>query len=314
MAHPDHREQLARDALKLWQGEPASLEFVGVSENYVCRFMKSGRRLYLRLTPSFHRTRMQIEAELDFIRYLHRGDVSVSLPVISVNGRDVEIVEDGNESFFACAFEEAAGERFFFSSDEADRKHFRLRGRTLGRIHALSKSYPLSEERRRFQWDEDILFRRIKDFLPESEKAAWTEYRRLMEYLSGLPKSEESFGLIHGDFGVTNLRCQNNLVTVFDFDDCCYHWYVYDLAITIYPHGWRAGAKGLLEALLEGYAEETAPGDGGQDEILNFCRLRLLYMFLNYAKKWGFSNLSGEQKKWLSQKRDNMAYGYVLRA
>jgi Ser/Thr protein kinase RdoA (MazF antagonist) len=306
------RERIALNTALLWQAETASLQYVSDSDNYVYSFISQGRKLYLRLTSQLRRTQGQIEAELDFINFLHRGGINVSLPVTSVNGRTVETTGDENESFLACAFEEAKGESFSFGSDHANRRHFRLRGRTLGQIHALSRSYVPYGNRRRFTWEEDALFTQPEDYLPKSEKIVWAEYQRLMEYLHSYPRSHDSFGLIHGDFGATNLRCRSHQLTVFDFDDCCYHWYIYDLAIAIYPHGWREGAEGLLDALLEGYSEEIRLETDLRADIIYFCRLRLLYMFLHYAKKWGFSNLSAEQRKWFSQKRDNIAQGYVL--
>ena len=92
---------------------------------------------------------------------------------------------------------------------------------------------------RRFAWDEDDCILNAERYLPQSESVVWAEYRRLMDWLHKLPKDDQSFGLIHGDFGATNYRYKDNRLCVFDFDDCCYHWFAYDLAITIYPHGLR---------------------------------------------------------------------------
>lgn len=306
--------QIALEAVRFWRGEPASLRQVSDSADHVFSFFASGQPLFLRLTSSRDRTLDQIEAELNFINYLHRGRVGVSLPVPSANGRRVETIQQGDMPRFACVFEEAKGEYFTFGSDEANRKHFRLRGRTLGRIHALSRDYTPAAGGRRFRWEEDDLFRNIGRYLPQSEGIVWAEYSRLMGWLYSYPQDSDTFGLIHGDFGPTNFRCGNGALTVFDFDDCCYHWYAYDLAVTIYPHGWRKEAKGLMEALLEGYSEEIGSGVNLRNELVQFCRLRQLYMFLNYAKRWGFTNLSDEQARWFAQKRDNIARGYMLPA
>jgi amicoumacin kinase len=131
-------------------------------------------------------------------------------------------------------------------------------------------------------------------------------------WLCAYPKDRDTFGLIHGDFGPTNFRYRNGALKVFDFDDCCYHWYGYDLAVTIYPHGWKKEAKGLMEALFEGYSEEVSSGVHMRKELDRFCRLRQLYMFLNYAKRWGFTNISDQQTSWFAQKRDNITRGYML--
>jgi Ser/Thr protein kinase RdoA (MazF antagonist) len=306
--------QIALEAVRLWRGEPDSLLQVSDSANHVFSFFASGQPLFLRLTSSRDRTLEQIEAELNFINYLHRGRVGVSLPMPSANGQGVETIQNEDVPLFACVFEEAEGECFTFGSDEANRQHFRLRGRTLGRIHALARDYTPAAGRRRFGWEEDDLFHNIGRYLPQSEEIVLAEYSRLMEWLCAYPQDRDTFGLIHGDFGPTNFRYRNGALMVFDFDDCCYHWYAYDLAVTIYPHGWRKEAKGLMKALFEGYWEEAGSGVDLRNELAQFCRLRQLYMFLNYAKRWGLTNLSDQQASWFAQKRDNMARGYMLPA
>ena len=312
MSDSTYREQIALEAAKLWRGESDSLEHVCDSENSVYSFIASEKRRFLRLTSSHHRSFSQIEAELDFIRYLHQGGVSVSLPLTSLNGLAVETVEGESHDFLACVFEKAEGEPFVFNSHEANMRHFRLRGRTLGRIHALAKNYAPSANSRRFAWDEDDCLLNAENYLPQSESVVWAEYHRLMDWLGKIPKDGQSFGLIHGDFGATNYLYKDNRLCVFDFDDCCYHWFAYDLAITIYPHGLRKEARSLLDSLLEGYCEENVWDSRLTSDLMDFCRLRLLYMFLTYAKKWGFSDLSDQQASWFAQKRENIIGGYKL--
>lgn len=312
MLNPHH--EIARKAIEMWEGDPASLQHVSDSTNYIFSFMASGERRYLRLISSDDRTREQIEAELDFITYLGGRGIGVSLPLRSSHGRSIETFRVSAVSYFACVFREAPGEPFTFDSHAANLKHFRLRGRTLGRIHTLSKTYTPPRDRRRFRWDEDDCIRNAARYVPESEKAVWAEYRQLTAWLRSYPRTRDSFGLIHGDFGATNYRHQDDHLTIFDFDDCCYHWYAYDLAIVIYPHGWRKEATALLNALLEGYAEEAGSPLPAKVDLINFCRLRLLYMFLIHAKKWGFADLSDQQAKWFARKRDNIVRGYAFHA
>lgn len=305
--------ELALEAVRLWSGNPFSLRQVSESSNHVFAFSASGQPLFLRVTSSRDRTLEQIEAELDFINYLHRGQVSVGLPIPSAKGRGVETLLRENMPHFACVFDEVQGESFNFGHDESNWRHFRLRGRTLGRIHALARDYIPAAGRVRFLWEQDDLFRNIGHYLPQSEEVVWAEYYCLIKRFCAHPQDRNTFGLIHGDFGPTNFRYRNGTLTVFDFDDCCYHWYAYDLAVTIYPHGWRKEAKGLIKALFEGYLEEFGKGgDNFRNELVQFCRLRQLYMFLNYAKTWGLTNLSEEQASWFAQKRDNIARGYML--
>ena len=52
------------------------------------------------------------------------------------------------------------------------------------------------------------------------------------------PKIADSYGLIHNDFNDGNFTVDydNGDITVFDFDDCCYFWFMYDLACA-----WEGG-------------------------------------------------------------------------
>jgi amicoumacin kinase len=309
---------IARAATSLWSGDTEPLEFAGDSASHVYRFLASGRLHYLRLTSSVARTREQVEAELDFVLYLHRGGVSVALPVASVAGQFVEEIAAECHSFFACVFQQAEGERFTYDAAASHEEHFRLRGKTLGQIHAVSKDYTPSGNSRRFAWDEDKLLLEADAYLPESEKIVWREFKRLKEKLHDYPRSIQTYGLIHGDFGETNYRYQKigqagaARLNVFDFDDCCYHWFAYDLAVSIYPHGWRLEGSLLLDSLLEGYSEKM-PSNITQADVTLFCQWRLVYMFLVYARKWGFEHLSRQQAEWFAQKRANIARGYSIK-
>ncbi len=301
--------KLANGAIELWRGSAGSLQQISGSANHVYSFLESGRKLYLRLTSSRDRTKAQIEAELDFISYLHRGGINVVLPISSSAGRLIEEIPVTSSSLFACVFEEAKGERFRYDSARLNRDHFRLRGRVLGQIHALSKTYVPSGSVRRFAWDEDSLLLQVDKFLPKSETIVWREFHATKERLRDYQKSSQTYGLIHGDFGDTNYRHQHDRLNIFDFDDCCYHWFVYDLAITIYPHGWREEGLQLLDWLLEGYSEKM-PLDVTLADIMMFCQWRLLYMFLVYVKKCGCEHPSEQQVEWFAQSRENIARGY----
>jgi Ser/Thr protein kinase RdoA (MazF antagonist) len=267
---------------------------------------------YLRLTSCFDRSRDQIEAELDFVSYLGRGGVNAMPPMSSEAGRVIEEISDGDDFHFACVFEKAEGEEFHYDTAKSRNEHFKLRGRALGQIHRLSKSYVPAGSSRRFSWEADSLLLEITEFLPKFEKLAWREYDELTEWLQDYPKSGDTYGLIHGDFGATNLRQEGGKLNIFDFDDCCYHWFLYDLAVTIYPHGWRKEGMQLLDCLLEGYSEEMKLKVTLADLTL-FCRWRLLYIFLVYARRWGFENLSTQQAEWFGRKRENIDTGYRWR-
>lgn len=57
-----------------------------------------------------------------------------------------------------------------------------------------------------------------------------------MEYINAL--ISEEYGLVHFDFsdGNNHIDMGNGNITVFDFDNCMYCWYIFDLA-NLWTHG-----------------------------------------------------------------------------
>ena len=54
-------------------------------------------------------------------------------------------------------------------------------------------------------------------------------------WLDSLPKDDDCYGLIHADIHQGNFFVdENDNITIFDFDDCHYHWFAYDLAVPLF--------------------------------------------------------------------------------
>src|SRR5205823_9967256 len=134
-------------------------------------------------------------------------------------------------------------------------------GRWIGRLHHASQLFQ-PQGPMRFHWFEDPLFRDPEHFLPESEPRLREEFAALIKYINARPASRENYGLVHGDLGPHNWRIQGDRVTAFDFDDCCYHWFAFDIAVAMVA-ARRLQAKyrrGYLASLLDGYAQEKDLG------------------------------------------------------
>jgi hypothetical protein len=78
---PTVAEQEALQIARLWDPATHRVEHVRSGENATWATELDGRRSILRLTSEEHRTRDQIEAELDFIEYLAAAGLSVARPL-----------------------------------------------------------------------------------------------------------------------------------------------------------------------------------------------------------------------------------------
>ncbi len=94
--------------------------------------------------------------------------------------------------------------------------------------------------------------------------------------------------MIHGD--ASNVHVQSNQVTFFDFDDCTYHWYAYDIAAGLYSLMFDIETSQLetdfeecMKQFLKGYREEKDLDSIWNERIPGFIlyRTALLYQWLS---------------------------------
>lgn len=240
----------------------------GRNQIFVCT--KDGERKYiLRVSALKDRTEEDYLAETEFVRYLARHGAPVADVIPSVNGNPVERVGETYVSLFAYAKGMLLCDNGYRYREGAPlEEYFYNTGKALGAIHRLSKEYQPQHRRRSFfnKYSMDYIGRLIPDEYAELKQAI---ARRLEAYKS-LPTDRDAFGLVHFDFCDGNYHVDLNTgdITVFDFDNCIYCWYMFDLA-HVWTHGvgWyqyirdaekrMEGMKHYFDTVLEGYRSET---------------------------------------------------------
>ena len=98
------------------------------------------------------------------------------------------------------------------------------------------------------------------------------------ERLSSYGTGADRFGLVHADLRLANLLVEGDLVTVIDFDDCGYSWFMYDFgtAVSFIEHDprlpqWQA-------AWLRGYRSVTELSAEHEAMLATFVMLRRLLL------------------------------------
>jgi amicoumacin kinase len=281
---------LAERATSLFFAGSPVLEFVQESEHPV--YSINGGSHFLRLTSSGRRTVEQIYAELDFVRYLHDSGLSVSKPITSRSGQWIEIFDDHDCQRLCTVFEAAPGRPAVAFSEEWNEDLFNRWGRILGKLHTLSSAYTGPT---RWEWHEDSLWSRIES------RQAKTEFETIRAALDGL--GTEHYGLIHGDFGRQNFHVDDGTLTVFDFDDCCRHFFAYDVATSLWPLRGQApeARETYLNWMLSGYRMEASVNDEFVAILPWMFRLRNLYMYLYNLRQWGADTTESGQRAWLDR-------------
>ncbi len=289
------QEQLLPKIAGLYSVEPGRLhlypDYDGC-QNLVFFYRRDAGDYILRVSFREDRSPDLVLAELDFIRYLHENGVRVSLPVESLEGRQMEVVSSGSRDFIVVSFEKAPGQRLpdrgYRYRDGATIDEYWLNwGKMLGQMHRLTQHYsPKGPERRRPELLDVLANHYIPSYLPPSYGKVRERFLRLLAELKELPTEDDAYGLIHADFSDGNFCVDytNGDITAFDFDDSAYCWFMFDLA-----DAWRSGVGWTMreadpgrrrdfmdryfDTLLNGYIREHALPEAWLERLPTFLKL-----------------------------------------
>ena len=249
-------------------------------QNIVYDYARDGQKLILRVSYRPDRSLEMIRAEVHFVNYLADHGVLVSRALPSLEGNLVETLQVAEFQFRIVSFEKARGMRvpdnqYRYREGVSIDEYCRDWGRILGQMHRLSRQYepPESGIRRPF-WLESWSKQHMTRIIPETLPVVRQKYLQLMAQLQALPQPEDAFGLIHCDFNDGNfcLDYDTGEITVFDFDDASYGWFMYELACAWEGFvGWAmfepaiARRRELMHRyyahILDGYCQENVlPG------------------------------------------------------
>ncbi len=269
--------------------------------NLVYDYARDGRPLILRI--SYLKPMDQIRAELHFLNYLAENGVRVSRPIPSLRGNLIETWEAQGICFVIVSFAKGEGMRvpdngYRYRQDAPIEEYFRNWGSTLGHMHALSKHYqPVGPSTVRPEWFERAPPSRIDERVPERYPLVRQRFHDLLAQLRALPRDKDAFGLIHGDFNDGNftVNYSNGEITVFDFDDACYFWYVYELACA-----WESGVGRTMfhpladrmafmdhyfAQVLEGYHQYNTLSDEWLERVPLFLKVVEMEEVLHYIPR-----------------------------
>lgn len=261
-------------------------------ESFMFEFTRQGQPGILRIGHSLRRTPALIQAEVDWINYLSAGGAGVARALLSARGNLVEAVDDGQgDQFLVTAFAKAPGTHA--GKAEWIPPMFERYGQLMGRLHALSKGYtPPHPACVRYHWDEDVNMS-VEAFLPEGDAEIGQHFRSLLAHLKMLPRTAEGYGLIHQDAHGGNFFVDTTgQITLFDFDDCCYGHYIYDLAMVIFyalvnHDDAPRFASYFLPPFLQGYRRENQLAPIWFEEIPYFLKLREIDLYAVIHRSFG---------------------------
>jgi Ser/Thr protein kinase RdoA (MazF antagonist) len=306
-----HQDEILREAAERYGFEKENLKKLGSFESYV--YEVDCENIILKITHSIRRTKEYVIGEMEFVRYLAENGVLVSTPVLSQNGKSVETIQINDGYFLVYAFTRAKGREL--EEHELNSAFNEEWGRLVGRMHTLAKKFEPSRPmyRRQAWYEEDVLD--YDKYIPSSQKIVHKKKEKLFKALKSLPQNTSTYGLTHNDIHYGNIYVDEECrLTVFDFDDSSYHWYVNDIAIVVhsilpgYDQVEQFGTivEQFLVDFMRGYLRENKIDKSWMRKVPEFLRLYDLINYGIFHQVWDMENLSEARKRTLARVRQRI--------
>jgi Ser/Thr protein kinase RdoA (MazF antagonist) len=257
-----------------------------------------------------------LESELDWTNYLADQGVSTPRAIRSRQGRYVELIELDPHSFFsAVSWEKAAGRQI--TQTDFNAELFVKIGKLTGKMHALAKHYePGQAVQKRSEWYEDG-YLDIARLIPATDVILIEKGQELVHRLKKLPRDRNSYGLIHGDLQEHNLYLDNGTITVLDFEECLYSWFMCDFVSSLeavigaeeFGPDMETLTTFFSENYWKGYKQENNLDLFYFQQIPEFFKWWELVLYNQFINEWDLANLTKKRKRLLHNYRTDIIEG-----
>lgn len=304
-----YTDDVISELLKRFNLKRTDVELVGSHQSFVYKGIVNEKNVYVKMIISTHRSLSQIQAEIEMIQYLDKNNFSVATAMPSINGDYIEAYSDNGTDFFAVMYKEAEGlgiGEYPWSLDVPKRV-----GVMNAELHNLLSTFKPSECVRP-EWWENTFLADAHEYLPGDHDRVLEVIDDLLSTIKKLPKDAESYGLIHGDMLACNYNMTDKNITLFDFDESSYCWYVNDFAVSLFYDA--LGYTGIVDvsdaiesfkSYLSGYRTVRNLDAFWISKLDLFLKLREIILYvaicrsrdLNDLDRWTENFISGRKEK-----------------
>jgi len=268
----------------------------GGYENKMFGFDTPENRFVIRVTPPGHKTLTEVENEVDWLAYLSENGAPVTRVIPSRNDNLVEPINTNAGTILVVCFEWAPGH--LVRKEDFSPELFQTWGEAVGMMHRLTKNYrkPVQSPGR-IQWFDDAYLDRT--LIPSDQDLVLQRFDALIDYFKERPATRDSFGLIHQDVHHGNLFLDGKHLTVLDFDDSVFGFFVFDIANALGFSIWekpenmsnRQFADFYLKYFMKGYQKENRLDESWEEDLPKALKL---FEFIHYNAFNMDHDLAGE--------------------
>ena len=259
---------LVRGIVRSWGLDPvlATVDLITVSEN--ATFLVAIGGIPVAVTrvarPGYMASSAEFESEVAWVAALASSDyVRVPRGIATVDGTYVAVIVDDQGGRWSCvSYSYVEGSILEDFTDPVP--FYREIGRTTAHLHDHAGSWAPPPGFRRHSWStadmvgptcrwgrwQDVRFTAAERRLLESAE------RSALATVADAPRTPADWGLIHADLRPSNIMIDDDgTLTVIDFDDCGYSWYLYDFASALSFMEHVNDAPTMAKEWVEGYSE-----------------------------------------------------------
>lgn len=283
-APPDAAE-LAHRALERYPlAQPVAVSFLRHGENTTYRVDAADGAAYaLRLHRPGYQTSASIRSEVAWMESLRDTGLVTPAAVPGSDGRVVQELAGDRGARLAALFEWVDG----VPLTQLDRIELWGRlGELMATVHVHGMRWQRPRWFTRHAWDIEGLVGdrahwgnplRLARWSPDTERLLRESRAAVRRRLQRFGSGPDRYGLIHADLSFENVLVQADGTTVLiDFDDGGFGWYLYELAVALFPYDGDVRFAPRASALVAGYRRIAGLSDGALAELPTFLMARRL--------------------------------------
>jgi Ser/Thr protein kinase RdoA (MazF antagonist) len=269
-------------------------------------------RYALRLYTTSFPPEAQVTSELYWLAALRKEtELVVPEPVPARNGSLItEVTVEGIPEIAHCIVFRWVNGRFV-DSGLSPIKMERV-GMFMARLHQHAEKFvpPADFERPRWNWqwvfdkgsvlDPAFVARRGQGRVSEHDLTIFAATAEKVGIaMREMPQKAAHYGLVHFDLQQTNYLFYQDEVRAIDFEDCCWNYYLYDMAITLSGIMGRPDEAALRAAFFEGYAQIRSLPEHYEEQLKTFTAQRLLKR-INYLLRSENPDNQAKAREWIA--------------
>lgn len=283
---------LARDALRFWDGDFDQLKLVKYRENAVFSAVRpDGKRVALRVHRHAYHSDDELRSELQWMQALDRTGIAVPETIAAAAGEPFVVVStsdipeprqvdmlgwlDGRPVGAIESVQSADAETLAAVYFEA--------GRLAAQLHNQATSWQPPASFTRHAWDAEGLvgdqpfwgrFWELDLLSQEQVELIQRARVKARQDLEAFGQTRQNYSLIHADLVPENLLQENGRLKLIDFDDAGFGWHMFELVTALYFHLDAPYYDSIRSALFAGYRTERQLGMDDEAKLPLFLFLR----------------------------------------